>query len=169
MKNIVLVGFMGTGKTEVGRELSRLLGMRFIDLDSEIEKSEGMSIKEIFKRFGEKYFRDAESREVERISKVDNVVISTGGGVVLREENMEHLRGNGIIVGLFASPEVIISRVKNSNERPLLNVPEPIERIKGLLDLRMPFYKKADIRIETNGLTPVEVAEKILKETGWKG
>ncbi len=163
MKNIVLTGFMGTGKTAVGRELARRLGMRLVELDEEIEKAEGLTIKEIFSRYGEAYFRDRETETVKRFAGGENLVISTGGGVVLRKQNMEALRENGIIVCLKASPETILKRTGTSGERPLLNVDEPLEKIRDLLAYRRPFYEEADIMVETDTRTPAEVAEEIVR------
>jgi len=162
-KNIVLTGFMGTGKTAVGRELSRMLGMRLVELDEEIEKAEGMAIRDIFSRYGEGYFRDRETEMVKRFSREEGVVISTGGGVVLREENMAALRENGIIVCLWAEPETILARTGGSDERPLLNVDNPEKKIRELLDYRRPFYEKADIMIITDNKTPFEIAQEIAK------
>ncbi len=164
MKNIVLTGFMGTGKSEVGRKLAERLGMTLVELDAEIEKAEGMTIKEIFSRFGESYFRDRETETVKRFEDRENIVISTGGGVVMREENMESLRKKGVIVCLTATPETVLSRTGGSDERPLLNVEDPLEKIRELLESRRPFYERADIVIETDSLTPAEVAEEIIEK-----
>lgn len=163
MKNIVLTGFMGTGKTEVGRLLARRLGYKFIDADSIIEEEQKMPITEIFKRFGEPYFRDIESEVIKRLSEMEKVIISTGGGVVLREENMNNLRKKGIIICLMASPETIYERTKDDTSRPLLQVKDPLQRIRELLNFRRPYYEKADIMIDTDGKTPEEVAEDIIK------
>ena len=164
MKNIVLAGFMGTGKTAVGRELARKLGMRLVELDEEIEKAEGMTINEVFSRFGEPCFRDRETEMVKKFAGHDNVVISTGGGVVLREENMKALRESGVIVCLKATPETILKRTSASGERPLLNVDDPLKKIRDLLDYRQPFYDKADIIIETDSLSPAEIADEIIRK-----
>lgn len=161
MKNIILTGFMGTGKTAVGRELSRLLSMRLVDVDSEIEKSRKMKITDIFKNFGEPFFRDIETEMIRKLAHAENAVISTGGGAVLREENMEALRATGVVFCLYADPETIIARVGSSNDRPLLAVKDPLAKIKELLRARMPFYEKAGIMIDTNGRTPLKVAEEI--------
>jgi shikimate kinase len=163
MKNIVLTGFMGTGKTEVGKELSRLLNMKLIDVDTEIEKSENMTINEIFKQFGESRFREIETEMIRKISQKKNIIISAGGGVVLRQVNMDLFRNNGIIVCLTASPETILSRTSNSDERPLLQVEDPFKRIKELLDFRKPFYEKADIMIDTENKTPLQIAHEIIE------
>ncbi|MBI4823232.1 MAG: shikimate kinase [Nitrospirae bacterium] len=163
MKNIVLTGFMGTGKTEVGKELSIRLGFTFIDMDEKIVKKEGMPITEIFKTHGEPYFRDIETNIIKNISKQKNVVISTGGGAVLKEENMSSLKEHGIIVWLKASPESILKRTANDSTRPLLQVNDPLKKIKELLAYRTPFYEKADIMVDTEGKTPREIAEEILK------
>lgn len=163
MANIILVGFMGTGKTAVGENLSRILGYPLIDTDDLIEEEVGLSIPEIFSRFGEPFFREVESRVVERVSKLDAHVISTGGGVVLREENLENLRRNGIIFCLNATPEEIWRRVSSESHRPLLNVPDPMGRIRELLVKRAPFYAKADFQIDTTDRSIEEITEEILK------
>lgn len=162
MANIILVGFMGTGKTAVGQSLSRILGYPLIDTDELIEEEVGISIPEIFSRFGEPFFREVESRVVERVSRLDAHVISTGGGVVLREENMKNLRRNGIIFCLNASPEEIWRRVSSESYRPLLNVPDPMGRIRELLKRRAPFYARADFQIETTGRSIKEITQEIL-------
>ena len=160
---------MGAGKTEVGRELSRLTGFTLIDADEEIIKAEGMPITEIFKQKGEPYFRDLETRAIKEISKKKNLIISTGGGAVLRKENMDALREGGIIVCLMASPETILKRTGNDDTRPLLQVPDPLGMIKELLAERMPYYRQADMTMDTGGKTPKEIAEEILKKAkAWK-
>jgi shikimate kinase len=163
MANIVLVGFMGTGKTAVGQNLSRILGYPLIDTDELIEEEVGIDIPEIFARFGEPFFRDVESRVVERVSKLDRYIISTGGGVVLREENLRNLRRNGVIFCLNATPEEIWERVSSERHRPLLNVPDPMGRIRELLAQRAPFYAKADYQIETTDRSIEEITAEILE------
>lgn len=164
MKNIVLTGFMGAGKTAVGRELAGLLDMKLIDIDTEIEISEKMPISEIFEKFGEERFREIESAMVKRISGIPNSIISTGGGVVLRTENMDVLRKHGFIVCLMASPETVLARTANSSDRPLLRVANPIGKIRELMDARRPFYEKADIVIDTEDKTPLQIAEEIMEK-----
>jgi len=163
MKNIVLIGFMGTGKTEVGRILSQRLGYDLLDADSIIEQEQGISITEIFQRHGEPYFRDVEADVIRRLSEKDRVIISTGGGVVLRQENMENLRKKGILVCLTASPETILKRTGNDSSRPLLQVEDPLKKIKELLEFRRPYYERADLMIDTDGKSPLEVAEEIIE------
>jgi len=163
MKNIVLTGFMGTGKTEVGMELARLLDIKLIDVDAEIERSQKMTIKEIFKQFGEPKFRELETEIIKKISENKNIIISTGGGAALKQENMDIFRKNGIIICLTAAPETILKRTSNNTERPLLQVENPLEKIKELLDFRKPFYEKADVMIDTEGKTPLEIAEEIIE------
>jgi shikimate kinase len=164
MKNIVLTGFMGTGKTAVGRELSRLLNMELVDVDTEIEKSQKMTINEIFKKFGEAKFREIETEMIQKLSEHKNVIISTGGGAVLKQGNMDALRKQGVIVCLMATPEIILKRTVRSSNRPLLQVEDPFARIKELLDFRRPFYEKADIAIDTEGKTPLQIAEEIMEK-----
>jgi shikimate kinase len=166
MKNIVLTGFMGAGKTEVGRELARILGWKVIDVDDEIVRAEGVSINEIFSSRGEPAFRDIETGMIRKVSANRNVIISTGGGAVLRQENMDILREHGVIVCLWASPETVFRRTKGNNERPLLKVADPLAKITELLEFRRPFYEKADIVIETDDKTPYFIAKEILEKTG---
>ena len=155
---------MGTGKTAVGKELARLLDMKLIDVDTEIERSRKMNINEIFKQSGEQRFREIETEMIKIISENRNVVISTGGGAVLRQENMDALRENGIIICLTATPETILQRTSNSDDRPLLRVGNPFEKIKGLLDFRKPYYEKADIVIDTEEKNPLLIAEEIIEK-----
>ena len=163
MKNIVLTGFMGTGKTAVGKELARLLDIPLIDIDTEIEQAERMTINDIFKQRGESGFREIETAMIKKISQRENSIISTGGGAVLKDENMETLRKSGIILCLMASPGTILQRVGNNNERPLLQGENPFQNIKELLHVRKPFYAKADIIIGTDNRTPLQIAEEIIE------
>jgi shikimate kinase len=163
MKNIVLTGFMGTGKTTIGRELSKRLCMKLVDIDAEIEKSQKIKIDHIFKTYGEPYFRDIETAMIKKLSRENNIIISTGGGAVLRDENMEALKENGIVFCLNASTETILERTARSTERPLLKVENPKEKIRELLSCRRPFYEKAGIMIETDDKTPSEVVREIME------
>ena len=163
MKNIVLTGFMGTGKTTIGRELSKMLHMRLIDIDAEIEKAQKMKINEIFRIYGEQHFRDVETDMIKKLSSEKNIIISTGGGAVLRDENMEALKENGIIFCLNACTETIMERTSRSEDRPLLKVEKPKEKISEMLSYRRPFYEKAGIMIETDSKTPLEVVREIME------
>ena len=163
MKNIVLAGFMGTGKTAVSTELARLTGYNNVDIDEEIEKTAGMSIPDIFEKFGEKHFRDLETEEIKKVCKGRNLIISLGGGAVMRDENMQALREGGIIVCLVAEPETILQRTGNDTNRPLLQVEDPLKKINELLTLRKPYYERADEMVQTDSKSPLEVAEEILE------
>ena len=164
MKNLILTGFMGTGKTEVGRELARLLTMKLIDIDTEIIKSAKMSINQIFEQFGEQKFRDMETEMIEKVSCEKNVIISTGGGAVLKQENMEALKKTGRVICLMATPETILRRTSGTSERPLLQVEKPLEKVNELLNFRQPFYEKADLIIDTEDKTPLQIAEEIIEK-----
>ncbi len=168
MNNIILTGFMGSGKTAVGKELSHLLGWRIIDVDDEIVNEQNMTINEIFGKIGEPAFRDIETAMIRKVARNRNVIISTGGGAVLRQENMDILRDGGIIVCLWASPDTIFKRTKNDNRRPLLQVDDPLRKIRELLEHRRPFYEKADLMINTEKKTPLQIAEEILEEARCK-
>jgi len=162
-RNIYLVGFMGTGKTTVGKILAKKLKKEFVEMDEEIEKKEGRKIVDIFRLFGESYFRKVEKKVLKEIASCSNLVVSCGGGVVVDEENLKILKKTGIIICLKAIPSVIYERTKKTKERPLLNVPDPLKKIKELLARRAPFYAKADYFVDTSTLTPEEVSEEIIK------
>lgn len=155
--NIVLVGFMGTGKTSIGRRLSTQLRMRYVDTDDIVERDSGRRISEIFEEDGEAAFRELESEAVRKVSKLYNYVISTGGGVVLKETNMVELRRNGIIFCLNATAEEIYRRVRHQSHRPLLQTPDPLMKINSMLEERHAYYAKADYMVETTGRSFGEV------------
>ncbi len=149
--NIVLVGFMGTGKTSVGRRLASQLRMRYVDTDDIIERDSGRRISNIFSEDGEPAFRDLESEAVRKASKLYNHVISTGGGAVLREANMEALKRSGIIFCLTATPDEIYRRVRHQTHRPLLQTPDALAKIRSMLAERHPYYAEADYMVRTTG------------------
>jgi len=166
--SIALVGFMGTGKTAAGRLLADNLGKEFIELDALIEKRAGKSIPAIFGEGGEVAFRELEIAAVKEVAGCADTVVACGGGVVLNTINVERLRGNCVIVGLAAAPEVILRRTSgDKNGRPLLAVDDRLKQITELLAYRQPFYERAaDITIDTSRLTPGAVAARIIKELG---
>ena len=163
--NIVLIGYMGSGKTSVGKELAKSRGMKFIDLDAYIVEKEGRSINDIFTYETEEYFRNVESEVIKEMCTLSNAVISTGGGAVLRKENRDNLSKIGHVVYLKADPETILKRVKDDHSRPLLKSESEEElrkRISTMLDSRNPYYEIfADQVIYTDRLTPSEIAEII--------
>ena len=149
--NIVLVGFMGTGKTSIGRRLSAQLRMRYVDTDDIIERDSGRRISDIFAEDGEPTFRELESEAVRKVSKLYNYVISTGGGVVLKEANMVELKRNGIVFCLTATAEEIYQRVRHQSHRPLLQTPDPLTKIRSMQEERHSYYVAADYMVETTG------------------
>lgn len=161
-KNVVLTGFMGTGKTSVGKILSRRLERPLIDLDAAIERKEQKKIREIFESRGEPYFRALEKDAVREAAETSGSVITTGGGVVLDAENMLLLRKRGLIVQLNATPETVFRRVKDSPHRPLLKSGDLLSEITRLFEARAPFYTGADATFDTDGKTASQVAEEIL-------
>ena len=157
---------MGTGKSVVGRRLSRRLSMRLLDTDELIEKRSGMKILEIFARFGEQRFRELESEVLGVLLSGElgeGFVLSTGGGIVIDSENRRKLAELGKVVCLSASIETIFERVSNSSQRPLLNNASPKDEIKRLLDERSSFYEEADLVIDTTDKKIDEVA-RIIEE-----
>ena len=168
MKNIILTGFMGTGKTAVGRQLARKLNIPFIDTDDLIEKEAGRSIAQIFAGHGEDYFRRLESKVIDDVSSKTNMVIATGGGAIVNPKNLEALKKGGIVICLTASIDAILSRIDNGDERPLLAKGDSREVVSGLLKLREPFYEKADFIIDTTAKSIKEVVNEILKIVGSK-
>jgi shikimate kinase len=153
MRNIVFVGFMGTGKTTIATQTARALKMRYVSVDDLIEKREKRTINEIFTTDGESYFRDVESEIVRELSGQDGLVIDTGGGVVIREENIAALKSGGTVICLTADEDAVMERTKKYKHRPLLNVEDPKGRIRALLAKRSPLYAKADHCIDTGKLT----------------
>lgn len=168
MKNIVLTGFMGAGKTSVSAELARLTGFARVEVDEEIERSAGMTIPEIFSKCGEPGFREMETAEIKKVAGRRSAIISTGGGAVMKEENMQALRENGVIVYLRAEPHTVFERTSGNSDRPLLQVEDPLKKINELLALRKPYYERADIIVDTDDKNPREVAEEILDRLEWK-
>lgn len=161
---IVLTGFMATGKTSTGKALSKRLGYRFIDTDDLIVESEGMAIARIFEEKGEPYFREVERSVIKDVSSQNRIVIAPGGGAIKDRGNVEALRRQGILIGLSAAPEVIFQRAQaEEGVRPLLNVPDPLSKIKGILKEREPLYNQADIMVNTDCRTPEEVADWIIQ------
>jgi shikimate kinase len=158
MKNIVLTGFMGTGKTTVGKLLAKKLNRTFFDTDDMIEKQLSASISDIFKSVGEKQFREYESHVIKLMSSMDSCVIACGGGVVLDKNHIDLLRKNGIIINLFASPKQILDRIACQDHRPLIKkLLNPLEGVKKLMDQRKAAYSNCDIAVFTDGVTPEQV------------
>jgi shikimate kinase len=163
MNNIYLVGFMATGKSIVGKELAKKLRRKFVDLDALIELKEKRRICDIFAENGEPYFRKLEKATLRKASTEDNFIYACGGGIVIDEENIRLMQRTGKIICLSAKPEVILKRAGGTSQRPLLNVPDPKKQIRLLLKSRQPFYRQADVTIDTSRLSIVQVASQILK------
>lgn len=164
MGNLILVGFMGTGKSAVGKLLARRLSRPFVDLDRKIEKEAGGSIPKIFAAEGEAGFREREARAVREAAELKEHVIATGGGVMLREENIRLLKKSGKLICLTANADAILQRtLATLPSRPLLAGYEPRERVEELLKLRAPFYAQADVTIDTSDKSVDQVAEEILR------
>lgn len=161
-KNIVLCGFMGSGKTTVGKILARKLNRQFVDMDCEIERIAQMTIPEIFEKFGEARFRKIESDVCKQLGSRQDLVIATGGGALLKPENQSALSKNGIIIYLYVSAKTVISRLKHDSSRPLLNQPNKEEAIHNLLQQRLPIYQSAADLIINAGGDAEDVADKII-------
>lgn len=161
--NIILIGFMGSGKTSVGIRLSYRLKRTIIDTDKWIERRQGMSVSEIFDAQGEKAFRDMETECLKELLRtVDGQIISVGGGLPMREENHGLLKKLGRVFYLSAAPETIYERVKSDTTRPLLQVADPMERIRTLLKQRAPVYEAcADVILEVSDKTFDEILDQI--------
>jgi len=162
-KNIILVGFMGAGKTVTARVLAERLGRTLVSTDDEIIAKEGRSINDIFRDSGEAYFRQVEQKVVRECSARSGLVIDCGGGIVLDQANMDALKTGGTVIYLKTSPDVVYARVKDQTHRPLLNVEDPLQKIRDMLQQRAPFYAQADHAVDTDGKSAEDVAEEIIK------
>ncbi|MDF1612742.1 shikimate kinase [Stygiobacter electus] len=170
---IYLTGFMTSGKSTIGPILANVLGYDFYDLDKEIEESEKLSVVEIFEKYGEKYFREAESKILNELSKKDNLVISLGGGTIVNQKNFDMMKNSGTIIYLKVSPNTLYKRLKHKTDRPIFkdlvlnnkNEAEFIKRISELMEKRKQYYEMADIIIDTEltsfGKTVDRIAKKI--------
>ena len=172
-RNIILTGFSYTGKTRVGQEVARRLGWKFIDIDEEIVRSSGKPVAEIFAQDGEERFRKLESSVLERVCRGSNLVIATGGGVVMSAANRELMGESGVIICLEAKPATILQRLlkdaedpTNQEVRPLLASPEPLKRIEWLKEFRQPYYALSNWTVHTDNLTVEEVVEEVIH--GWR-
>lgn len=162
MQNIYLIGMMGSGKTSTGRALARLWGMKFIDLDEEIESRSHRSINEIFRELGEPYFRSEEKKALKEAAGGKETVVAPGGGIVLDPGNVATMKSTGKVIYLAASLETLWHRVRDKRDRPLLEVQDPKATFIQLFEERRPLYHSAcDEKIETEGLSPEEAARKI--------
>ena len=161
--NIVLIGFMGSGKSSIGRLVAGRLGFQFVDTDTLLVARDGREIAEIFAHEGEARFRDLETSVLESLGTRDRCVISTGGGVILREENRALLRGLGFTVWLTASEDVIYARVSRNTKRPLLHTANPRATVTQLLAARRPLYEAAaQFTLDTTTLTHAQAAEAVM-------
>ena len=163
--NIVLTGFMGTGKTTVGRMLADRLNIPFLDMDAMIEAREGRSISDIFSVEGEPHFRAIERRLVTELSARRGLVIATGGGVVTDPDNVRAFEASGLLVCLDAAPETILARIAHETHRPLLAAPDRETRVRDLLAKRRAAYDAVAFHVDTDALTPAQVVDRILEET----
>ncbi len=164
-RNLVLVGFMGTGKSTLGRGAALALGRPFVDTDAEVESRAGASVAEIFATHGEAAFRRWEAEAVAAVAAGPGRVVATGGGVLARPDNAEMLRATGVFVLLEARPEVILRRVGGARagvRRPLLSGPDPLRRIEELLAARSVMYAQADLRLDTSDLGPDMAIQALL-------
>ncbi|HVR36701.1 MAG TPA: shikimate kinase [Methylomirabilota bacterium] len=160
--NLALIGFMGSGKSSVGRLVAESLGFEFVDTDSLIEASTGRTISDLFAQNGENAFRELETRVVGELAARHHTVISTGGGLAARQENLDNLKQHALVVCLWASPEKIWERVRHQTHRPLLQDANPLARIRELLEQRESVYKLADVLVNTEMRPLKEVAQQVV-------
>lgn len=163
-ENIYLIGLMGAGKTTIGRQLARSLKLPFYDSDKAIEENTGVDIPTIFEYEGEDGFRKRENKMIQQLTAINEIVLATGGGVVLNKENRNLLVNNGFVVYLQCSVSRVLDRTRRDNQRPLLQTENPRERLEVLLEQREPLYLEcADYKIDTGELQSKVVIKEILK------
>jgi shikimate kinase len=158
--NIFLLGFMGAGKTTIGKLLAAALGMHFVDLDDRIVSHHGCSINDIFSQHGEDVFRSFETQALDQVAQASNQVVSTGGGIVGRNENWPLMQRGGVTLFLECQWETIVQRLKESTDRPLVNQ-NSLQGLNALYQSRLPLYGQADYVVQVDGLTPPEIVEAI--------
>jgi shikimate kinase len=164
IQNLALIGFMGTGKSSVGRTVAAQLHFSFVDTDEMIQSRAGKTIPEIFAQAGETVFRGLEAQLVEELSRAERIVISAGGGLGANESNLASLKQHALVVCLWASPEMIWERVRGQNHRPLLQEGDPLGKIRQLLSVREPIYRQADVLVNTEQRSSKEVAQHVLHQ-----
>ncbi len=163
--NILLIGFMGAGKSTVADYMKKAYSMDVVEMDQIIAERQGMSISEIFEKYGEEFFRDLETALLVEMQSRKNVVISCGGGVPMRERNIKEMKKNGRVVLLTAKPETILERVKDDHNRPLLEGKKNVEYIAELMEKRREKYQAAaDLIVETDGRTAEEICGEIIRK-----
>jgi shikimate kinase len=162
--NIALIGFMGTGKTSVGRLVAEQLHFDYLDTDEMIQTATGKTIAEIFSANGEPAFRELEEKTVAELTGKMQTIISAGGGLPVNPKNLASLKTHALVVCLWASPAKIWERVRNQTHRPLLHDPDPQKKIHELLAIREPFYKQADILLNTESRSLREVAQQVVHQ-----
>lgn len=164
MKNIVLIGFMGTGKSTIGRELSRRTSWKFLDMDQLIEKEQGRTIPEIFAAEGEEYFRQLERDLVKRLSAKSRLIISTGGGTAKNPDNVADFKKKGVVICLYADVDDIYARTSRRGRRPVLDQYEDRRQaIVELLAQRQPMYDQADYKVCTSNTNMNDVCNEIIR------
>lgn len=161
-KNLIIMGFMGTGKSTVGRLLSRKMHRPFIDMDQEIERRNRSTIPEIFESQGEERFRAMERELVDELAGGMSRIIACGGGVITQDPNLKRFQETGVILCLYADFETIFKRVSGNRNRPLLNAPDREQRVRELMEARETLYEAIPLQVDTSGRSPEEVAAAVL-------
>lgn len=174
MKNVVLIGFMGSGKTSIGKALAAKLGRAFVDIDHAIETEEGMSVAAIFAQHGEAYFRECEKNACRKAAERRNLVIATGGGTVKDPDNLAVLKKTGLVVCLTANADTIMERTRRTGQRPILDAygSDDVGRRRAIAELmeeRRELYAKADYTLDTTDKTPLLVVEDLVKRLRARG
>ena len=165
MKNIVLTGLMGSGKTSVGKVLAQKnTEFEFVDIDEQIEKFQNMKIEKIFKNYGERFFRELEASFIKKYSMKSSKIISTGGGACENIKNIEALQERGVLFYLETTPQTLYERLKNDKTRPKLQNTDVLKTLKDLLKKRENNYNLADFSIKTDNRTVEEIADEIIKK-----
>ncbi len=164
IQNLALIGFMGTGKSTIGRMVADELRFKFLDTDHLIESRTGKTISQIFADNGEITFRELEREVVHELAASDKTIIAAGGGLAANQENLDSLKTHALVICLWATPEKILERTRHQTHRPLLHDPNPLEKIRALLTAREPFYRQADALVNTEMRSAKEIAQQVLHQ-----